>query len=335
VFPALALVGWYNGHPAFRHNAPDLSRTTDVSIIGHGNVALDVARILLKPVEALSETDIPEDVLEVLAKSKVRSVRVVGRRGPAQVAFTAKEFREMSQIGLHRDGLDPKLATEARSIVGRDRARNRILDLMEKPWSASGNGKEFHLDFLKSPKSFNAASGSKNNDKTSRVGSLTWSVNELLTTAADPPSPPTSQTESVPHPSPTVIARPTDETVTTPADLVVESVGYRSEPLGSEEGWTLPFDRSRGRVRNVGGRIVDEEGMVVGTPPLTPYHTPSSQTRPPQLPRRLECNKIFPWLTMKLTIHRSPDCMPLAGWPEDQSALSHPQCTTHTASSPS
>jgi adrenodoxin-NADP+ reductase len=209
VFPALALVGWYNGHPAFRHNAPDLSRTTDVSIIGHGNVALDVARILLKPVEALSETDIPEDVLEVLAKSKVRSVRVVGRRGPAQVAFTAKEFREMSQIGLHRDGLDPKLATEARSIVGRDRARNRILDLMEKPWSASGNGKEFHLDFLKSPKSFNAASGSKNNDKTSRVGSVTWSVNELLTTAADPPSPPTSQTESVPHPSPTVIARPT------------------------------------------------------------------------------------------------------------------------------
>ncbi|KAH8038131.1 hypothetical protein HPB51_022616 [Rhipicephalus microplus] len=97
VFSARKFVGWYNGHPADVDVRPDLSGQTAV-VIGHGNVALDVARILLSPPESLQETDIVEPALEALRKSCVRKVIVVGRRGPFEVAFTIKELREMTKI---------------------------------------------------------------------------------------------------------------------------------------------------------------------------------------------------------------------------------------------
>jgi adrenodoxin-NADP+ reductase len=94
----LAFVSWYNGHPAFADLPVDLRGIEDVSVVGQGNVALDVARILLKGANGLEGTDMPESVLEVLSKSAVRRVRSVGRRGPGQVAFTTKEFREMVSL---------------------------------------------------------------------------------------------------------------------------------------------------------------------------------------------------------------------------------------------
>lgn len=214
-----------------------------------------MSRILLKDVEALRKTDIPESVLDILAESRVESVTATGRRGPAQVAFTTKEFREMVNLpGVHYPGLDASLAEEAKGVVEGDRMRKRLLGLMEK--QTPPGAKHFQLDFLRSPSAFKA-------DEGGRVKAVEWDVNELLASSPAPPTPPASQASSQPKPS--VVARPTGEKTTTLADMVVESVGYRSEPLGVGEQWVLPFDMAKGRVRNVGGRIVDEGGAAVSS----------------------------------------------------------------------
>ena len=90
IYSARAFVGWYNGLPEYADLAPDLSHGEEAVVIGQGNVALDVARILLSDVGALRKTDITEAALETLSRNKVKSVRVVGRRGPMQVR---KKFR--------------------------------------------------------------------------------------------------------------------------------------------------------------------------------------------------------------------------------------------------
>jgi ferredoxin/flavodoxin---NADP+ reductase len=90
-------VAWYNGHPDFSDCRFDLSHEVAI-IVGHGNVALDVARILAKTVDELRHTDIAAHALEVLADSKVREVNIVGRGGPAQTRFTAKELHEFLDL---------------------------------------------------------------------------------------------------------------------------------------------------------------------------------------------------------------------------------------------
>lgn len=86
VHSARAFVGWYNGLPEHRDLEPDLTSGEDAVIVGQGNVALDVARILLTDVDALRSTDIADYALEALSKSRIKRVRVVGRRGPLQVS---------------------------------------------------------------------------------------------------------------------------------------------------------------------------------------------------------------------------------------------------------
>lgn len=131
-FTAHAFVSWYNGHPDFRDLEVDLS-TTAAAIIGQGNVALDVARILAKPVDELRRTDIADHALEVLAESQIRDIYVIGRRGPAQVQFVAKELREFATLtGCHpvvakadldlgplcRQELDDPSRADAKSCIG-------------------------------------------------------------------------------------------------------------------------------------------------------------------------------------------------------------------------
>lgn len=92
IFSARAFVGWYNGLPDYRNLSPDLASGEDAVIIGQGNVALDVARVLLSDVDVLRKTDMSEHALEELAKSRVKRVRVVGRRGPMQVSLVLSCF---------------------------------------------------------------------------------------------------------------------------------------------------------------------------------------------------------------------------------------------------
>ncbi|MCR4337340.1 MAG: FAD-dependent oxidoreductase, partial [Candidatus Omnitrophica bacterium] len=104
---ATEFVGWYNGHPNFLNHKFDLSHEVGV-IIGQGNVALDVARILAKTADELKNTDIAQYALEVLAESKVREIHLIGRRGPAQAAFTPVEIRELGHLNDGDPILDPQ-----------------------------------------------------------------------------------------------------------------------------------------------------------------------------------------------------------------------------------
>lgn len=227
VYPALAFVGWYNGHPGFAGLNPDLSGIETVDVVGQGNVALDVARILLSPVDRLAKSDLPERVLDVLAKSAVRRVRAVGRRGPAQVAFTTKELREMTKLGVRYPGVEASLMALAKEEAKGDRMRTRMLGLMEKPVDGGEDGREFELAFLRSPRRFIP-------DDNGKVHAVEWEINQLEGAKAVG----------------------TGRTETRDVDMVVESVGYRSDPM---EG--APFDASRGRLYHDGGRVGEVEHL--------------------------------------------------------------------------
>lgn len=131
VHSAREFVGWYNGHPDVQFT-PDLSGTHAV-VFGHGNVALDVARMLLAPLSVLEKTDIADRALEALATSNIRHVTLVGRRGPLEVAFTIKELRELSRlpnvvpdVRLEDFDFSPEEAAYAQAT----RPRKRLVQLM-------------------------------------------------------------------------------------------------------------------------------------------------------------------------------------------------------------
>ncbi|MEZ0370675.1 MAG: FAD-dependent oxidoreductase, partial [Candidatus Sericytochromatia bacterium] len=98
-YTATEFVAWYNGHPEYRDHSFDLSQETAV-IIGQGNVAVDVCRILAKSVDELKNTDIARHALEALAESKIKDIYMVGRRGPAQAAFTPQEAKELGELAI-------------------------------------------------------------------------------------------------------------------------------------------------------------------------------------------------------------------------------------------
>ena len=162
VIPALSFVHWYTQHPS-RPAPPPLDKAEHVSIIGQGNVALDVARMLLTPPGILEKYDVPTSVLDVLDRSAVRHVSIVGRRGPLQAAFTTKELRELtalpgaSMIPLPHDIITPPTGTKL------TRQQSRILQLLQQgsltaiPTHTSDSTtsrKSWSLDFFRSPTCF-------------------------------------------------------------------------------------------------------------------------------------------------------------------------------------
>jgi ferredoxin--NADP+ reductase len=97
-YPATIFVGWYNGHPDYRDWQFDLSNAERVAVVGNGNVAMDVTRVLARSVDELAKTDIADYALEVLRYSKIKEIYLLGRRGPAQAAFTNPEIRELTEL---------------------------------------------------------------------------------------------------------------------------------------------------------------------------------------------------------------------------------------------
>ena len=157
VHAAREFVGWYNGHPDFAEGVYDFSHEHAV-IVGHGNVALDVARMLVAPVDYLQSTDITPAALGQLAESRVRHVHLVGRRGPAQARFTDKELRQIGASGfcdVHVDPDNMKLGPasrheiEAKGAAEVARMVTALRDLAERPGTA--NSRHLHFHFLRSP----------------------------------------------------------------------------------------------------------------------------------------------------------------------------------------
>ena len=141
-----AMVGWYNGHPDHTTLSPRLSEDSAV-IIGVGNVALDIARILAKPTAGLAETDIAEHALAALARSNVKEIYIVGRGSPMQAKFSYPELREMQSLEDAVPVTDP-LTFPATPAAGASKAQIRIFDLLKTFAANQPNAKSKRIHFI-------------------------------------------------------------------------------------------------------------------------------------------------------------------------------------------
>ncbi|KAL4780795.1 hypothetical protein BJX76DRAFT_337028, partial [Aspergillus varians] len=245
VYSAREFVGWYNGLPEHRDLAPDLTAGEDAVIIGQGNVALDVARILLSDVDRLRQTDIADYALDALSRSKINRVRVVGRRGPLQASFTIKELRELLNLpSVSFDPIRRDLFPPEDVISALPRAQKRLIQLLAKgstndPTTAT---KSWSLDFLLSPECLNWSPIFPH-----RLSHVRCSRNEL--DPANPFSPSAKVTTK--H-----LSSGKEAKVNIPANTFFRSVGYKSLALPGLEDLGVPFDDSRGVIPNDGfGRV--------------------------------------------------------------------------------
>src|SRR5947207_869187 len=231
---ATDFVGWYNGHPDQTDLEVDLLSAERAVVIGNGNVALDVARMLVLSPEELASTDTADHALEVLEHSRVREVIVVGRRGPAQAAFTNPELRELGELSeadviVDPDEFEQALSPPDPALEGNAIARNNVEILrgysQRKP---QGRPRRIELRFLRSPLALLP-------DSNGRLGAVELARNELVTDESG-----------------ALRARATSNHDTLQAGLLFRAIGYRGIPLPG-----VPFDEQRGLIPNREGRVTD------------------------------------------------------------------------------
>lgn len=234
-YPATEFVAWYNGHPEFRHLQFDLGHEA-AAVVGVGDVAVDVARILLRSTDELARTDIPDYALQALARSRVKEVHLLGRRGPAQAAFSTAALRELG-------GLPNADATAVGEEVALDELSRADIETGNDPLVAArvellqrlavdrpaGKPRRLVMRFLVSPVEVWATDG--------RVGGLRLVRNRLERSSAG-----------------TLAARATGVYENLPVGSVYRSIGYRGVPLPG-----VPFDDSTGVIPNDQGRVIDIE----------------------------------------------------------------------------
>jgi ferredoxin--NADP+ reductase len=238
VHAATDFVGWYNGHPAQTDRAFDLGVERAV-VVGNGNVAIDVARMLMLAAEEIACTDTADHAIAALARSRVREVVLLGRRGPVQAAFTNPELLELGElqradvvVAASEVDLDAASARWLASDAADKTARRNVEILQD--YAARPRSDRSHrvvLRFLRSPVEVLG-------DADGRVTGLRVAVNRLE--AGDD-----GRLRAVATGAHDVI----------PCGLVLRSIGYRGEPVSG-----VPFDERRGLIRNVGGRVVDAAG---------------------------------------------------------------------------
>lgn len=232
-FSATQFVAWYCGHPDAEVDAFTLDAHSAV-VVGVGNVAVDVARILAKTAPELSVTDMTDQVLEVLDTSAIRDIYIVGRRGPAQAKFTTKELRELGELGNADVVVDPAelvLDQAGKELAETNKVVRRNLETLQE-WSQRpqlGRARRIHLRFLLSPV---AVLG------TERVEAVQCERNDLDGSGG---------------------AVGTGEMVTLQAQLLLRSVGYRGLALPG-----VPFDERSGVIPHVAGRVQREGRTAPG-----------------------------------------------------------------------
>jgi ferredoxin--NADP+ reductase len=231
--PATEFVAWYNGHPDYSDHHFDLSQER-VAVVGVGNVAVDVARILCRTPEELLKTDIADYALEALRKSKVREVYILGRRGPAQAAFTAPEAKELGELADCDTLVPPDEAQldplSQATMAAADRADIRKVDIIQElsKRQPTGKSKRLILRFLVSPVELIG-------DEMGHVTRMKLVHNELYATEAGSLRP-----------------KATDRFEMLDVGLVFRSIGYKGVPLPG-----VPFHESWGVIPNDGGRVLD------------------------------------------------------------------------------
>jgi ferredoxin/flavodoxin---NADP+ reductase len=232
--PATEFVAWYNGHPDYRDCQFDLSPER-AAVVGVGNVAIDVARILCRTPEELEQTDIADYALEALRRSRVREVYLLGRRGPAQAAFTNPEIKELGDLADADIVTIPSEVTldelsRAALEHSPDRATAKKVEILQSYAARRPLGKRRRLivRFLVSPVELIG------NDASEVVG-MRLVKNRLSAT-----------------PTGTLQAKPTQVFEELPVELVFRSVGYRGVPLPG-----VPFNDDWAVVLNDKGRVLD------------------------------------------------------------------------------
>ncbi len=234
--PATEFVAWYNGHPDYRDYEIDLSGE-NVVVVGIGNVAMDVARILCRTPEELRQTDIADYALEALSKSQIKNVYILGRRGPAQAAFTTPEIKELGEMADTEACVLPEEATldelsQAALANSSDRATMKKVEIIQGYANAKPTNKARRLTirFLVSPVALIG-------DENDRLTHVRLVKNELYATDAG-----------------TLRPRATEQFEDLPADLVFRAIGYRGVPISG-----VPFYDRWGVILNKEGRILDPE----------------------------------------------------------------------------
>jgi ferredoxin/flavodoxin---NADP+ reductase len=234
---ATELVAWYNGHPDFQGLSFDLSGDYAV-VVGNGNVALDVARMLALTREELAPTDTTDAAIEAIAESGIREIVVLGRRGPVQAAWTSTELQEMGELAGADIVVDP--------------AELELDETSEAELAAASNVVQRNFEILR---------GFAARETTGKpcVVRLRFRVSPVAILGGD-------RVEAVelahnvlePDGRGSVRAVATDERETIPAQIVFRSVGYHGVPLPE-----VPFDPKSGTIPNAGGRVLDVGGEPI------------------------------------------------------------------------
>jgi ferredoxin/flavodoxin---NADP+ reductase len=239
VHSATEFVGWYNGHPDYADRTFDLSGERAV-IVGNGNVAIDVARVLLLDPDRLATTDIADHALDTLRHSNIREVVVLGRRGPAQAAYTSPELialLDLPDVDVVVDPIEATLdelsAAELNGPSAEPAMRTKALlaqELSLRP--PTGAAKRIVFRYLTSPVRFDGGEA---------LSSVHVTRNELVR-ASDG--------------SVRAERRPGSESI--PTSLVFEAVGYRGSAVAG-----VPFDEASGSIPHRAGRVLtDPDGAV-------------------------------------------------------------------------
>jgi ferredoxin--NADP+ reductase len=231
-FGAAAFVNWYDAHPDFERSW-DLS-AKEIAVLGNGNVALDVARVLSKPAEAMLSTDIPDNVYQGLVASQATDVHVFGRRGPAQVKFSPLELRE----AVHIEGVDTIVYEEdfqydegsQKAIDSNNQTRVMVKTLEElRSNEITGAKRRLHLHFFSAPVEVL--------DKDGKVAGIKIERTKLDGTGN---------------------VKPTGEFREFPIQAVYRAVGYFGSELSE-----IPFDEKAGIIPNEKGRVLDSDGKHI------------------------------------------------------------------------
>jgi len=228
-YPATAFVGWYNGHPDYRDLDFDLNHER-VVVVGNGNVAMDVTRILVTNPDELAKTDMADYAVEALRASKVREVVLLGRRGPAQAAFTnaeLKEFGELEDVQVAIDPADLDLDADSITALAEDKIAARNVEMLRAyaartDWAGS---KTIRMCFLTSPVEILGADG--------HVVGVKLERNQLVSDGRGG-----------------LRAKGTGAFESLECGMVLRSVGYRGVPLKG-----VPFDEASYTIMNVAGRV--------------------------------------------------------------------------------
>ncbi|HEX5131642.1 MAG TPA: NADP oxidoreductase [Candidatus Krumholzibacteria bacterium] len=237
-YTATEFVAWYNGHPAYRDHKFDLSHECAI-VVGQGNVAMDVARILCKTVDELKHTDIAAHALDALAESRVREVRMVGRRGPVQAAFTPPELKELGELSDCDIVVDPAelelndaSRAELEVLKWRDSIKNYELLTQFVSRPPAGKARRLLIQFYRSPRELVGGD---------HLDGVVMERNALSGEAGAQKARGTGATELV------------------PCGVVFRSVGYRGVPIDG-----IPFDEKAGVFPNVAGRVMNDGAVVPG-----------------------------------------------------------------------